>query len=256
MTEEMLVPAIEKAMRIIELLANSSSYLGVSKIASELNLNKGTVFSILKTLVHYHLVEKNLVSGKYMLGGGFTHYAEKYQHNLEDTSDFIAVASILKQSCSENINFSVLKGAYNCVIASIPSEDHSLRVDMPIGTMIPVIASSAGKMLVSQMDVKTLEEIYDNQYSRYTSRTIANKPAFLEEVRLARQQGYAINNAEYEPGICSIGAPVFNSKGVVVAAINIVIPEIRFTPETKAKILALVTNSAKELSVRRGFKQK
>ena len=61
-------------------------------------------------------------------------------------------------------------------------------------------------------------------------------------------QGYAVNDGEYENGVSSAGAPIYNSAGKIIAAINIVLPSFRFTGENRIKIIRLAMAGAAELS--------
>lgn len=46
----------------------------------------------------------------------------------------------------------------------------------------------------------------------------------------------------------SAGAPIYNSAGKIIAAINIVLPSFRFTGENRIKIIRLAMAGAAELS--------
>lgn len=248
MAEKKLVPAIEKAMEILLLLADSGERtFGVSEIAASLGYSKGTTHSVLNTLMHYRVVDKNIRTGRYSLGDRIPQLAESYKNRQEDTTSFFTVVEEMRRSCRENINYSTLRGMHNYVLASLPAEDYSLRVDMPVGSMIPVLASSAGKVLISDFDDKTLQHIFQQQHSQFTSNTIQSCDDFIREVRQAQTNGYAVNRGEYEDGICSVAAPVANEHGRVVTAINIVVPQIRFNEKVEKKLVELALSSAKKI---------
>jgi DNA-binding IclR family transcriptional regulator len=247
--EKKLVPAIQKALEILSLLANNGEKkMSVSEIATKLSYSKGTTHSILNTLVYYRVVDKGLLDGKYTLGDGILQLAESFNRRQEDISTFYEVAENIHKSCKENINYSILKGMYNYVLAVIPSADYTLKVDMPVGSIIPVIASSAGKVLISNFDKKTLIHIFEEQYSQYTPNTISSCDDFIKEIEKVKHDGYALNRGEYEEGVCSVAAPICNNRGRIVAAINIVIPQSRFSPEMEKRLINLVTHSAVVIS--------
>lgn len=244
-----MVPAVEKALQILNLLSESSTpSMGITAIANELSLNKGTVHSILNTLLQYNIIEKNSSTSKYSIGSGVLSLANAFEKNGDTVEHFMNIAKLMRLTCPENINYSVLKGFRNLVLASLPAEDYTLRVDVPAGTAMPSFCSSAGKVLICQFDDKILGNIFDEQYKSYTKNTISNKEEFIREIQTVRENGYAINNSEYEDGICSIGAPIKNSNGKIVAAINIVLPEARLDDSTREALIRLVIHGANELS--------
>ena len=244
------VPAVEKTIRILQTLSYASSAgLGVSEIAFQLGYSKGTVYSILNTLLNDHIVEKNLTTSRYSIGLGLTQIAESYDKRSLLISAFMELGRSISDQCGENINLSFLRDGYNYVAASIPAAQRQvLRVDLPAGTRIPAIASSSGKILLSSLPDHEIRDIYEEQYYPYTRATIATADEFIETIRCVRKRGYAVNDAEYGTGVYSVSAPVYDSRQQIIAAINIVVPEARLTPKAKRDYLALVIEQARQLS--------
>ena len=66
--EYKIVPAADKVVRIIEFMAQSpTGAYGVTEIAQQLGLNKGTVYPLLQTLIYHQWVEKSGGGSKYSL---------------------------------------------------------------------------------------------------------------------------------------------------------------------------------------------
>ncbi len=249
MDEYKPVPALEKAFAILDFLADHpEKSFSVTEITKATGYNKSTLFFILRTLQEHEFVDKSLFDGKYSLGGGLGKYVDAYFNGIADLKGFTEVAKKISNVCHECINLSVLKGMYNYVVESIPAQDISLRVDLPIGSKIPVIVSSAGKVLICSLNDEEISKIYDALHQNYTDNTIRSKDEFLEEIHEIRRNGYAINEGEYESGVCSAGAPIFNASGKVIAAINIVLPASRFVGEKRSAIINFVKTGAAELS--------
>lgn len=250
-----IVPAAEKTLRILEYMADSEiTNYGVTEISQALGYNKGTVHPILQTLIANHWVEKDMITGKYFLTNKLTLLSIKTEKESRLVTDFQLVGTEMERQCGELINLHYLKGITKAsLISKVPSTQHSLRVDFPIGATIPVITSSAGKCLVSELSDEYLTKIFRQCRNHYTSATIQNESAFIEEIHKAREYGYAINNAEYEEGVYSIAAPIRNAKGFIIAAINIVVPAIRYTPNRHQELLTLVQAGAERLSELHGY---
>lgn len=134
------------------------------------------------------------------------------------------------------------------VIETVPAQDISLRVDLPVGSKIPAIASSSGKVLISQLSDLEIAKIYDSLQTKVDGGNLQSKDDFIFEIHSVREQGYAVNDGEYESGVSSAGAPIYNSAGKIIAAINIVLPSFRFVGENRIKIIRLVMAGAAELS--------
>jgi IclR family pca regulon transcriptional regulator len=52
---------------------------------------------------------------------------------------------------------------------------------------------------------------------------VTSVEVLLDELRVVARQGYAASNEEWEPGLCSIAAPVHARDGRVVAAVCVIV---------------------------------
>ena len=251
--EYKIVPAADKVVRIIEFMAQSpTGAYGVTEIAQQLGLNKGTVYPILQTLIYHQWVEKSGGGSKYSLTNRLVGLSGNLLKGDRLISDFMLVGAELERQCGELINLHYMYGMSTAILAArVLSTAHSLRVDLPVGSMIPITASSAGKWLVCGYDDDVLVGIFHQCATRYTQATIRSQEEFLEEIHTARQQGYAFNMAEMEQGVYSVGSPIRNAQGTIIAAINIVAPQIRFSGEHREELLEAVQRGAERLSALR-----
>ena len=64
------VPAVRKAIRLLEVLCDSPRAMGVSELAQKLDLNKNMVFRLLRTLCEEGWVTQEEGPDGYCRGGG------------------------------------------------------------------------------------------------------------------------------------------------------------------------------------------
>ncbi len=254
--DKKLVPAADKMIKILEYMAVSpSSECGVTEIAQALGYNKGTVHPILQTLIANQWVDKDIVNGKYFLSNRLMVLCNNMEKNSRLIADFMLIGNDMERKCGELINLHFPRSMSSAtLIAKVTSTAHSLRVDFPIGTIIPTLPSSAGKCLASDYDDQTLRRIYRQCNNNYTSSTLHTEESFLEEIHFVREHGYAVNQGEYEEGIYSVAAPIRNRQKTIIAAINIVIPQVRFSESRKAELIGLVKDGASRFSQLHGWK--
>lgn len=250
-----LVPAADKTVKIVEYMANQDSRgCGVTQIADVLGYNKGTVYSILHTLVANHWVEQDAITGKYFLTNTIALLGGKVEKENRLVRDFQMVGAQIERTCGELVNLHFPKGlSLVKLVAKVSSTAHSLRVDLPLGSDIPVISSSGGKCLICEYDDATLLRIFHQCSNNYTSSTIHTEQDFLDEIYTVRSEGYGTNYGEYENGVFSVAAPIRNNHNKIIAAINIVIPEVRYSKELEKELIRLVKEGAMKLSYLHGY---
>ena len=71
---------------------------------------------------------------------------------------------------------------------------------------------------------------------------------FRKELEIVRRQGYALDNEEWEIGVCCVAAPVFDFTNDPSHAISISGPSRNFTDEKVAQIAKDLTILCKSLS--------
>jgi DNA-binding IclR family transcriptional regulator len=103
---------------------------------------------------------------------------------------------------------------------------------MPIGSRIPMYCTGSGRAWLSALpDAEALALLRASERVAHTRHTLTDEAAILAELGQARQRGYAINREELFLGDMTLGAPVIGSHGRPVAAVHIVAPTSRWTPE-------------------------
>src|SRR5207302_7837860 len=72
------IQSVDRAARILKVLASGPRRLGVSEIADRLDLTRPTVHGLLQTLQAHGFVEQDRDSDKYQLGAGLLQLGNSY----------------------------------------------------------------------------------------------------------------------------------------------------------------------------------
>jgi len=79
-----------------------------------------------------------------------------------------------------------------------------------------------GRVLLAALPDTEIELFFKSlDIKKYTKYTLTGYTSILDEVFLARKQGYSVVNQEFEIGLCSVSVPILNKEGKTLAAINI-----------------------------------
>jgi DNA-binding IclR family transcriptional regulator len=100
----------------------------------------------------------------------------------------------------------------------VPRIEPEARSDL--GYVNPAYTSSMGKAMLAYMPSPDLEAYLKAVTLKpLTERTITSRDALRDELQRIRDCGYALSEGEHLPGVRSVGAPVLDYEGQVVAAI-------------------------------------
>jgi DNA-binding IclR family transcriptional regulator len=64
---------------------------------------------------------------------------------------------------------------------------------------------------------RAVQFIQERELRRYTEKTIADKNDYIAEINQVRQNGYAIDDEEYLPGVRAVAVGVGNHRGLPLA---------------------------------------
>ena len=129
-----------------------------------------------------------------------------------------------------------------------------MKVNLYLGSHLPVYCTSMGKALLIDLSRQELADLLgEGPYRKMGPNTITNLDDLMVELDKIRQQGYAINNEELAYGLRSVGAPVFNYEGKVIAAINVSVAGSIFSrEELEERLVPKVMETANQISASLG----
>lgn len=200
------VPAVDKCFAVLELLATTQRPMGISEIATSLSLNKSTVFNMVYTLSDLGVLANS--DGKFRFGTRLYLLGKA----AEQGSDLIGVIHPFLEEISRRTNLSVFLGMRSGLKAVILDKADShvdLKISTDIGIRIPLLAGAGGKVLLCQLPENTVDrilaEIPDKEFSR---RAVGGRDQYRKAIRQTREQGLAVDQGEYLPGIGALAVPL------------------------------------------------
>lgn len=248
-----IIQSVERALLILDLFDEYETELKITDISARMNLHKSTVHSLLKTLQKFHYIDQNMENGKYRLGMKLFERGNFVIQNL----DMRAVAknhlTELSMKTGNTIHLVILDGKEGVYIDKVEGSSATVLYSR-IGRRIPIHCSAVGKALVAFKNQTELAAILtDYEYGSNTPNTITSEKDFLAELQKVREQGFALDNEENEPGVACIAVPIRNHTGQVVAAMSMSQPATRLNTQTIEESMAMLKEAAQQISVKLGY---
>jgi DNA-binding IclR family transcriptional regulator len=110
--------------------------------------------------------------------------------------------------------------------------------------LVPAHATAAGKALLASR-ARWRESVLEIDLPRYTERTIVEPAVLRTHLDAVLSEGYAVEDGEYQEGVCAVAAPVF-SAGEAVAALSLSGPGLR-SDDVLADVLDIAARLTEEL---------
>ena len=219
--KEYSVPSIERALSVLQCLGHSKRGFSISEIGRRLKIPKSSAHLILTTLERRGFLQKNTQTGRYYLGLQLVSLSRSALENLDLREEAKPFLRSLMQESGLTVHMAVLERDEAVIIEKVEAPG-LVRLASWLGRRLDVNCTGVGKVLIAFLPNDELDYLLKTKdFARHNSRTIISKSALKRELALVKESGYALDNQEDEPGVCCIGAPVFDENGKAVAAISV-----------------------------------
>lgn len=249
------VQSVERALQILRVMHAKRDDVGITELSKELELGKSTIHRLITTLEEYGFVQQIPGSGKYRIGWalfelgsevpkrmGLIEAAKPYLHELCDQTNETAILAI--------------RDGTDTIYIDKYETSQILRMDIQIGTRVPMYCTALGKVFLSGLTNDEIRELYKEKiFKPNTVNTISNVDQLIYHIENVRLSQYGIDDEEFSLGFRCVAAPVRDIYGNIVAGIAVGGPSSRMTKVKLGDDYPLVMNAASRVSVALGYKK-
>ncbi len=210
-------PAVQRAFRLLRLVAESKKGLGTSELAKYLGLSKSSTHGLIRALVQTGALSESPRRKTYFLGPALVELAFKSWNYFQVREQSQPLLEALRDRIGEAVFLGVLS-RYRGIIVAAAEASHPLNISAPPGTTIPLLAGAVGKVFLAQLsDEEVLDRLGQQALPRFTDRSIVSRKEYLAELSYVRRNGYALDNEEYLPGVKAVAVSLGNLRGLPLA---------------------------------------
>jgi DNA-binding IclR family transcriptional regulator len=243
-----LLHSVQRALRVMSLIAEHPQGLSAREISKALGLNISTCYHILNTLVAAGYLDRHPHHQIYLLGPQIPFLNNAFVQGLADqetlapADDSIPSPGLIAKTLVGRLR-SILyrlteqtqEPSYlacwrygEIVLQAIVEAPQAAKVTkLYVGYRGQAHSHALGKVLLAYSDPALVDRYLDiHPLTPFGPNTIVQRSRFVDELNEIVRQGYSIDNEEFSTDTCCIAAPIFAPQGQVVAALA-----ISFTPE-------------------------
>lgn len=219
------IQSIERAAAILRLLSGRTRRVGVVDLAGELELPKGTVHGLLRTLQRVGFVEQDPESGKYQLGAALLPMGSSYLDANELRARARNWSDVLALRTREAVRIGTLHHAEVLIVHHVFRPDETRQI-LDVGSLLPAHATALGKVLLAHHPGVD-GDLKGRRLQAFTTATITDHERLDRELTRVRAQGWGAEIGELSHNQSSIAAPIVDRQGTTVGAIAIFGPPER-----------------------------
>ncbi|MGW0203811.1 IclR family transcriptional regulator [Nonomuraea sp. NPDC003201] len=203
MAAESKLVGSDRVLAVLAELARHPDGIGLEEMARAVASPKPTVHRALASLRRAGFAAQH-GHGRYVLGDEFLRMA--FAHH-EARPDHVRVTPILRALCDrygETVHYAVLEGTSVVYRSKLDPSDGAVRLTSVVGGRNPAHCTAVGKALLAdglRTEDAVREWVGERRLELPTARSIGTVERLHAELVRIREQGYAVDDQENEPGV-------------------------------------------------------
>ena len=248
------VPALERGLRLLCEFDRTTRVLSAPELARRFKLPRSTVFRLLSTLESMGFVERTESGRDYRLGVAVLRLGFEYLASLELTELGTPVLNRLTEDLGLAANIVVRDGRSIVYVAKVSPASQPFRSAVVVGTRLPAHATVLGRVLLGDLTLPQLRELYpESVLETFSDRTPHTTAELFDMVQADRARGYVWGEGFFETNISTVAAPIRDRSGHLVAALGVTIGSGHLQEDVAEEMVRRVRTDADEISSLLGY---
>ncbi|MES2890178.1 MAG: IclR family transcriptional regulator [Pseudomonadota bacterium] len=245
-----LVPAVVRAMALLELLAKERKAMGLGQLASNLALPKSSAHGLCRTLTTLGYLRRQS-DGAFLIGPRVMSLSHAFVDQATPAQEFDRFWRDRDQP-QETVILSVLDGT-DVVYVAVRSGVRPLGMAFTVGMRLPAWRTATGRAMLAFRAPEALKQLFPQpRLPAILHYPAMRRSALMAELDRTRERGHGIDDEGIRQGVYCLAVPVFGPSNDTVAGVGICLQKAVLTPRLEVQQRRLVSQVAQQLSRRLG----
>ena len=245
--------SLVKVVRILDAFSTTDRALSLGEICRRCGFPKSTTHRLIASMRAVGLLDQDREGERYRLGLKLFELGSTVLANLELHREARPFVDALTRLSGQGVHLAVFDGQRAVVI------HRTDPIGEPGGAALiesaPVHCTSVGKAILAFQDAAVVDRVIAAGLPRFTEQTITDPDHLRATLAEIRARGYATDEAEHQPGLRCVGAPIRDQNGRVFAAISVSAPAWRMAADAMEGLSKIVIHHAGAISTCLGFRE-
>lgn len=245
-----ILKALEKTLKVLDHFTPARPEWGLLELSEVAGLPVSTLHRIVTVLKKHGLITQDPGSKRYRLGYGAIDLGRRAAASLPIRQAAETIMRQLAEQTGETVVLTVVNDARDRAVCIERIESrHDLRLHLEVGEQQPLHAGASSKVLLAWFRPDEVEALARRTGLPALARnTITDVATLQDELTRIRVAGHAFSTEETDVGAWGVAAPVLDPERRAIAALGIVSPLSRHSPEAQARFVELTMSGSRELA--------
>jgi len=249
------IRSIERAFAVLQAFTVEKPMLTLDELSLHTRLPRSTVYRILCTLEGIGVVKFDQNSSRYKLGLRLFDFMGLLTSAIDVTQEAEEILNNLNKSTSQTVCMAV-KDETEIVCVYGKENNFGLKYSSFMGERRPYLYGVLGPILLAFEPEDQIERILNIPIPQSTPYTVTDKDQIRQRLQKIKKEYIFVESDETSIGVTGIGAPIFNAKEEVIAAIGVIGPTAQLMNDELTRIKHLTFEAAEKISMQMGYQGK
>ena len=216
------VQLIEKVAALLRALEDGGE-LTPAELAAATGEPRSSVYRLLSTLEALGYVEPGDQRGTVRLGLRLFELGSAVARRFDVRQRALPAMKALQHETDQTVMLWVRRGRDAVCLERLDGRYVNLVI-VDVGSTMALHTGAAPRALLAFAPPEVVDAALDGPLGAYTAATVTDAAAVRRTLAEVREAGYVVSDEDVVPGVASLGAPLRDHDGEVVAAISIAGP--------------------------------
>lgn len=242
------VPTGVRSLYILEVLAKAATPLTPTDINEALGLPKPTIHRLCKRLENEGFLKKDIDGRRYLPGKRLRDMTRGVLGFVRFTQARQAVLRRLSERVGETCNITLPEDGGMVYLERVETR-WPLRVQLPVGSLVPFHCTASGKLYLSTLPLARRESLVCAlELTPHAPNTITDADMLLAQLDEIAETGIGTDNEEFVEGMVAVAVPILDREGRYIAGLATHGPRQRISMDDAMTFVPLLREAADELA--------
>ena len=252
------VASVGKAFAVLKSFTSEHFELTLSEVAARADLDRGTAFRLIQTLIELGYLQAVPQSRRFRLGVacldlGYTVLSHGSLRTIVEP-----LLRDLVPAVGDAASLGILDGGDVIYLARVGAGLDRHKMDRRPGSRIPAYSAALGHAMLAHLARdEQIRRLDARPRVKLSERTLTDLDALLARLDVVKRKGHAVSDGENAYGLRTLATPILDAQGLVIAGLSVTVDAMRmdmptFRGEALPRLMQ-VTSQVQELAIKSGL---
>lgn len=238
-----------RSFAVLEAIAAEPAPLSVGDLIDRLDLPRATVYRLVDWFLSEGFLMREPMRKRLVIGNRLSDLACGALRAAVAVAPRRSLLEGLAREIGETCNIGTIDGDRVVYLDRVESATWTLRLDLAIGSRVPLHASGMGKLFLALLPARHRRALLSAlELAPLTPATITDRDRLERELERIRDQGFALDDQEFLAGVVGLAVPIRNRRGEIRAALAVQAPRARMSANDAERHLPLLREAAARIA--------